>query len=267
MAGTRTVLITGATDGLGRALAGHAYREGWDVLAHGRSAERLAALADELAGVRTFRADLASLDEVARLAATVASSVERLDVLVSNAGIGSEEPGDGKRMESADGHELRFAVNYLAGYALTRRLLDLLRASAPARVVSVSSAGQAPIDFSDAMLTRAYDGTRAYCQSKLAQVMFTLDLAAELDPGTVAATALHPGTYMPTKMVIGAGIAPLTPLEHGVAATWRLIADPGLEGVSGRFYDGTRESRPHGQALDGDARRALRELAEQLTGV
>ena len=79
--------------------------------AHGRSAERLAALADELPGVRTFRADLASLDEVARLAAAVAGSVERLDVLVSNAGIGSEEPGDGKRMESADGHELRFAVN------------------------------------------------------------------------------------------------------------------------------------------------------------
>ena len=89
--------------------------------------------------------------------------------------------------------------------------------------------------------------------------MFTLDLAAELDPGTVTAKPrCTPGTYLPTKMVIGAGIAPLTPLEHGVAATWRLIADPALAGVSGRFYDGTRERRPHGQALDGDARRAAR---------
>ena len=264
---SRTVLITGATDGLGRALAARAYREGWDVLAHGRSAERLAEVAGELPGVRTFRADLASLDAVAALAGEIAGSVDRLDVLVSNAGIGSSQPGDGKRMESADGHELRFAVNYLAGYALTRRLLDLLRPSASARVVSVSSAGQAAIDFSDVMLTRAYDGTRAYCQSKLAQIMFTFDLAAELDPREVAATALHPGTYMPTKMVIGAGVAPLTPLEHGVEATWRLVADPALDGVSGRYYDGVRESRPDGQALDADDRRALRELSRRLTGV
>jgi NAD(P)-dependent dehydrogenase (short-subunit alcohol dehydrogenase family) len=269
---SRTVLIPGATDGLGRALATRAHREGWDVLAHGRSEERLAALAAELGGVRTFRADLASLAEVAALADEVGGAVDRLDVLVNNAGIGFTEPGGGARMESRDGHELRFAVNYLAGYALTRRLLGLLRASAdppaPAsRIVNVASAGQAPIDFADVMLTRRYDGTRAYGQSKLAQIMFTLDLAAELDPSEVTATALHPGTYMPTKMVTGAGIAPLTPLEHGVDATWRLIADPGLEGVSGRYFNGTRESRPDGQALDADDRRALRELSEQLTAV
>jgi len=265
---SRTVLITGATDGLGRALAVRAHHEGWDVLAHGRSEERLAALTAELAGVRTFRADLASLAEVAALADAVIGAVDRLDVLVSNAGVGTKEPGGGRRMESADGHELRFAVNYLAGYALTRRLLGLLTAAAPgARVVSVASAGQAAIDFSDVMLTRAYDGTRAYAQSKLAQIVFTFDLAAELDPHEVTATALHPGTYMPTKMVTGAGIAPLTPLEHGVDATWRLVADPQLDGVSGRYYNDTREARPDGQALDADDRRTLRELSERLTGI
>ncbi len=274
---SRTVLITGATDGLGRALAGRARGEGCTVLAHGRSAERLDALARELEGVRTFRADLASLPEVAALATAVEAGTERLDVLVSNAGVGFTEPGGGKRQESADGHELRFAVNYLAGYALTRRLLGLLRASAhlpgpegsprPSRIVNVASAGQAPIDFGDVMLTRGYDGTRAYGQSKLAQIMFTLDLAAELDPGEVTATALHPGTYMPTKMVTDADVAPLTPLEHGVDATWRLIADPALDGVSGRYFNGIRESRPAGQALDSDDRRALRELSERLTGV
>jgi NAD(P)-dependent dehydrogenase (short-subunit alcohol dehydrogenase family) len=166
---------------------------------------------------------------------------------------------------SRDGYEVRFAVNYLAPYLLTRLLLPALRRSGAARIVNVASAGQMAIDFRDVMLVRGYDGTRAYCQSKLAQIMFTFDLANELDPGEVTATALHPGTYMPTKMVTGAGIAPLTPLEHGVDATWRLIADPALEGVSGRYYNGTRESRPDGQALDTDDRRALRELSERLT--
>ena len=104
------------------------------------------------------------------------------------------------REESADGYELRFAVNYLAGYLLTRRLLDAARL-APARIVNVSSAGQAPIDFDDVMLERDYSGVRAYCQSKLAQIMFTFDLADELRGSGVTATCLHPATYMPTKIV------------------------------------------------------------------
>src|SRR5215208_6396211 len=147
---SRTILITGATDGLGRAVAARAFQEGWDVLAHGRSQEKLAALADELPGARTFRADLAVLADVAALAEEVATATGRLDVLLSNAGIGFSEPGGGDRVESADGHELRFAVNYLAGYSLIRRLLPLVRASAPARIVQVSSAGQQAIDFDDA---------------------------------------------------------------------------------------------------------------------
>jgi NAD(P)-dependent dehydrogenase (short-subunit alcohol dehydrogenase family) len=263
----KTLLITGATDGLGRALADRAYREGWNVLVHGRSKEKLAAVADELPGVQTFRADLAALADVAALADAVQGATDRLDVLVSNAGIGFTEPGGGARLESADGHELRFAVNYLAGYSLTRRLLPLLRASAPARVVQVASAGQEAIDFDDVMLEHGYDGVRAYRRSKLAQIMFTIDLAAELDGVGVTATALHPGTYMPTKMVTDEDIAPVTPLEHGLDATWRLVADPALDGVSGVYFRQTQESRPDGQALDADARRALRELSERLTGV
>jgi NAD(P)-dependent dehydrogenase (short-subunit alcohol dehydrogenase family) len=256
-----TVLITGATDGLGRALAERLQGEGWDVLAHGRSPERLA----DLDGMRTFRADLASLAEVVRLAAEVRAATGRLDALVSNAGVGTTLPGDGARMESADGLELRFAVNYLAGFVLVRGLLGLLRDSAPARVVHVASAGQMPIDFADAMLERAYDGTRAYCQSKLAQIMFTFDLAEELAGTGVTATALHPATYMPTKMVTHAGVSPLSPLEHGVEATWRLVADPALAGVTGEYFNGSRRARAEGQAYDPDARRALRELSERLT--
>jgi NAD(P)-dependent dehydrogenase (short-subunit alcohol dehydrogenase family) len=263
----KTLLITGATDGLGRGVADRAYREGWDVLAHGRSEEKLAALAEELPGARTFQADFSALAEVAALAEAVQAATDRLDVLLSNAGIGFTNPGDGARVVSADGHELRFAVNYLAAYALTRRLLPLLRASAPARIVQVASAGQFPIDFDDVMLERSYDGTRAYRRSKLAQVMFMFDLAAELDGSGVTATALHPGTFMATKMVTSEGIAPVTPLEHGVDATWRLVADPALDGVSGVYFDQLQEARPNGQALDRDDRRALRELSERLTGV
>jgi NAD(P)-dependent dehydrogenase (short-subunit alcohol dehydrogenase family) len=263
---SRTILITGATDGLGRALAARAHAEGWDVVAHGRSPERLEQLAAELDGVRTLCADLASLTAVAALGDAAAAAVARLDALVNNAGVGFTGPdgGDG-RVESADGHELRFAVNYLAGFALTRRLLPLLRASAPARIVNVASAGQMPIDFGDVMLERGYDGTRAYCQSKLAQIMFTIDLADELDPAEVTANALHPATYMPTKMVRDAGVSPVSSLEQGLEATWRLIADPALDGVSGRYFNGTRESRPEAQALDPAARAALRELSERLT--
>jgi NAD(P)-dependent dehydrogenase (short-subunit alcohol dehydrogenase family) len=260
----RTVLITGATDGLGRALTARAHDDGWTVLAHGRSDARLAALADALPGVRTLRADLASLADVAALAGAVPDATDRLDVFVSNAGIGFTEPGGGRRLESADGYELRFAVNYLAGYVLTRRLLPLLRASAPARIVQVASAGQQPIDFDDVMLERSYDGVRAYRQSKLAQVMLTFDLADELDGSGVTATTLHPATFMATSMVRDAGIAPVSTVEQGLEATWRLVADPALDGVSGVYFNGTREAYPDAQAFDPQARRALRELSERL---
>jgi len=260
----KVVLITGATDGLGRGLARAAVAAGATVLVHGRSEERIAATVAELGGgdrVRAYRADLASLDEVRRLADDVLASEPRLDVLVNNAGIGSDIPGGGERMESADGHELRFAVNYLAGYALTRRLLDLLRRSAPARIVNVSSGGQMPIDFDDVMLHRDYGGVRAYCQSKLAQILFTFDLAEELDGSGVTATCLHPATYMPTKIVH----RPISSIDEGVDATMRLVSDPALEGVSGRYFNGRREARADAQAYDADARRRLRELSERLT--
>jgi NAD(P)-dependent dehydrogenase (short-subunit alcohol dehydrogenase family) len=114
------------------------------------------------------------------------------------------------------------------------------------------------------MLERSYSGGQAYAQSKLAQVMFTLDVAAELDGSGVTANCLHPGTYMPTKMVHAAGIEPLDSLESGVRAAMQLVTSPDLEGVTGRYFDRLRESRALGQAYDDDARRRLRALSEQL---
>src|SRR5262249_57745463 len=118
---------------------------------------------------------------------------DRLDILINNAGIGSDGSA-GKREVSQDGHELRFAVNYLAGFLLIRVLLPLLMLAKPARIVNVSSLGQHPIDFDDVMLTHGYSGSRAYAPSKLAQIMFTFDLARELDPATATANCLHPPT-------------------------------------------------------------------------
>jgi NAD(P)-dependent dehydrogenase (short-subunit alcohol dehydrogenase family) len=231
------------------------------VLVHGRSPERLSAIADEL-GARAYRADLSSLDEVRRLAAEVREAEPRLHVLVSNAGIGTEVPGGPQRQESADGLELRFAVNYLAGWLLTQELLPLLQASAPARIVNVSSAGQQPLDFDDLQLEHGYSGVRAYCQSKLAQILSTLTLAEQLEGTGVTATALHPATYMPTKIVA----SPVSTLEQGVEATRRLAVAPELEGVTGAYFNGTREQRADPQAYDPHARAALEAASRALTG-
>ncbi|HKF91388.1 MAG TPA: SDR family NAD(P)-dependent oxidoreductase [Acidimicrobiia bacterium] len=266
----QTVLITGSTDGLGRALAVELARGGARLLLHGRDAGRLRDTETEIrdhtgnADLGTYVADFSSLDDVRHLAQQVARDHDRLDALVNNAGIGTNLPGDGSRLESRDGYELRFAVNYLAHFLLTRSLLPLVVWSAPARVVNVSSAGQAPIDFDDVMLERDYNGIQAYCQSKLAQIMFTFDLAEELDAGTVTVNSLHPSTYMPTKIVVAAGAQPASSVEDGVAATQRLVADPDLDGVTGRYFDRRRESRAHPQAYDPAARLQLRELSERL---
>src|SRR5687767_4155777 len=214
----KTALVTGATDGVGRVVAKALGKDGWRVLAHGRDRQRGESLAKEIeqaGGSATFlQADLASLAEVRRLAAEVHEATGRLELLINNAGIGTagETPG---RQLSADGHELRFAVNYLAGFLLTYELLPLIKASAPARIVNVSSAGQQAIDFSDVMLTRSYDGVRAYCQSKLAQIMFTIDLAHELKGTGVTVNSLHPASYMNTTMVRQAGITPWNSVETG----------------------------------------------------
>jgi NAD(P)-dependent dehydrogenase (short-subunit alcohol dehydrogenase family) len=258
----RTILITGATDGLGRALARRLAGDGAALILHGRDPGRLDRAAGEIGDAtgerpRTVLADLAELAQVRRLADEVRQATDRLDVLVSNAGIGSGEPDGHDRRTSADGYELRFAVNYLAGFLLSLELLPLLRASAPARIVNVASVGQQALDFDDLMLERGYSGVRAYCQSKLAQVMSGFELAGRLPADQVTVNSLHPATYMPTKMVMRELGHSVDSLDVGVAATRRLVSDQSLDGVTGRFFDRTREARANAQAYDPDARAEL----------
>jgi NAD(P)-dependent dehydrogenase (short-subunit alcohol dehydrogenase family) len=197
----KTALVTGSTDGVGGLVARKLGQAGAHVLVHGRDAERGArVVADIEASGRAadfLAADLSALAEVRRLADAAQATADRLDMLINNAGIGTAGPPQ----TSAEGFELRFAVNYLAGFLLTSLLLPLIKNSAPARIVNVSSAGQQPIDFADVMLTRGYSGTRAYCQSKLAQIMFTIDLGSSLKGTGVTVTCVHPATYLDTSMV------------------------------------------------------------------
>ena len=196
------------------------------------------------------------------------AGLDALHLLVNNAGIGSGLPDSPEREESADGLELRFAVNYLASFVLTERLLPLLQRSAPARIVMVASLGQAALDFDDPMLERSlYEGRRAYAQSKLAQITYAIDLTDRLgvDSG-VTVNSLHPATFMPTKIVLDERGTSVDPLERGVEATLRLAVDPELDQVSGRFFDRESESRAESQSYDPEARRKLRALSEELAG-
>jgi NAD(P)-dependent dehydrogenase (short-subunit alcohol dehydrogenase family) len=264
----KTALITGSTDGVGRYVAERLAEEGARVIVHGRDLPRGEAAVERIkrqgGDARLLIADLSSLAEVRSLAEAVKRETDGLDALVNNAGIGTS----GARRElSADGFELRFAINYLAGFLLTRLLLPMLESRPSSRIVNVASAGQQAIDFGDAILTRGYSGARAYRQSKLAQIMFTFDLAHELAGRNVTVNSLHPATFMDTTMVRLSGVQPISTVEEGGAAILQLAMSPSLEGKSGLYFSGMRESRADPQAYDPAARAKLRALSFDFVGL
>jgi NAD(P)-dependent dehydrogenase (short-subunit alcohol dehydrogenase family) len=267
----KTIVVTGSTDGVGRVVAQKLAESGAHVVVHGRNQDRgehvVYGIQAAGRGAATFyRADFAALTEVRRLADDIRHSFGRLDVLINNAGVGSAGP-DGTREISAEGYELRFAVNYLSGFLLTRLLLPLLLQSKPARIINVASLGQHPIDFSDVMLTHGYSGGRAYAQSKLAQIMFTFDIARELETSGVTANCLHPATYMNTTMVRQAGVTPLSTTEEGARAILHLAVGAPFDRQTGLFFNGLNPSRANPQAYDPHAREQLRSLSIELTGL
>lgn len=273
--GREIIMVTGSTGGLGRAVALAFAGPGTHIIVHGRNIERGQAVVEEAEAVgstaRFLQADLGSLAQVRGLINTVKRDYNRLDLLINNAGIGRGQP-NAPREESADGHELRFQVNYLSHLLITRELLPLLREGAPSRVVSVSSGAQSggTIHFDDVMLENPpYQGSAAYGQSKLAQVFMTLDLEEELQGTGVTATAVHPGGYLDTDMVAercvvpGDGCTPNLSPEDGAMFVVNAARSP----RSGVYFNTSVIGEINPQALDTSARRRFLELSMQLIGL
>jgi NAD(P)-dependent dehydrogenase (short-subunit alcohol dehydrogenase family) len=188
-----------------------------------------------------------------------------VSVLVNNAGVGAGEPDGTYRRLTVDGHELRFAVNHLASFALTQRLLPLLDRGAPARIVNVASIGQTPMDFDDPFLEHGYSGVRAYGQSKLGMIATGFALAQQLDSRRVTVNSVHPATYMPTKMVLKSIGHSIDSLETGLNATLHLILAPELEASTGQFFDRTRATHAHPDAYAPRIQQELWDLSTRHT--
>ncbi|EYB67659.1 short-chain dehydrogenase/reductase SDR [Deinococcus phoenicis] len=265
----KTVLVTGATNGIGQVTARELARAGARVVIVGRDAEKTAWVAREIGAAETLVADLSELAQVRRAAAEFRERVGQLDVLVNNAGAFF-----GKRQETQEGTERTWALNHLAPFLLTRELLPLLRASADARVVTVASdahrSGRLRLD--DPEFRRGYRGWAAYSQSKLANILFARELARR-EPG-VKSNSLHPGLVRSGfahnngggisrlwRLVDRFGITP----EEGARTSVLLASAPELT-VSGRYFSAGREVRPAPRALDDGAALRLWQLSEAQVG-
>ncbi|MRG91429.1 SDR family NAD(P)-dependent oxidoreductase [Polyangium spumosum] len=261
----RKVLVTGATDGIGRATAKLLLERGGEVILHGRSSEKVRELALEfelLTGTRPRHvvSDLSSLASVAAMVRALAAELTEIDVLVNNAGVGAGAKGDAREV-TGDGHEKRFAVNYLAPVALTELWLSLCQRP-PRVIVNVASAGQEALDFDDLMTTMEYEGLRAYRRSKLALVMWTFDLAQKYPD--IAINALHPGSMLDTKIVRETFGQPWGKPEDGARAIRLLIERSLSDQITGEYFDVERPARANAQAYDDRARAALRRATEAL---
>jgi len=262
----KKILITGSTDGLGKAVALEFAKRDAIILLHGRNPEKGKKILEEIAGKSSnaklsyYNGDFSSLAAVQNIAGEIISREKHLDMLINNAGIGGGEKNE-RRQLSADGYELRFAVNYLAPFLLTNLLLPLLRASAPCKIVNVASAAQKTIDFSNVMLEQGYNGSRAYAQSKMALVMFSFDLAEKLKDSGVTVNCLHPASMMNTKMVRESGAAYMTTVEEGVDTVDYVATSLETEMITGAYFDHHNQEKAEVQAYDKKAREKLRELS------
>jgi NAD(P)-dependent dehydrogenase (short-subunit alcohol dehydrogenase family) len=273
-------LITGATSGIGKATAIGLANMGASVVMVGRDQGRGEAALAEIkegsanASVDLMLADLSSQQEIHRLADEFKEVYPRLDVLINNAGLFRSE-----RVTTADGIEMTFAVNHLASFLLTNLLLDLLKASAPSRIVNVASGEErnGTIDFDDLQAEKGYKGAKAYSQSKLANVLFTHELARRLEGTGVSANCLHPGAGIRTNLgsgvsgVFGVMVRALTPLmkspEKGAETSVYLASSPEVEGLSGGYFVKRAEARSSDASHDGRLARRLWEVSAELTNL
>lgn len=261
-----TVLITGATDGLGKMTAKRFAKQGARILLHGRKEEKGFKTIEEIQqttsnqNLKYFNGDFASLQSVAKLAEKIIANSEKIDLLINNAGIGGGPKSQKQRELSQDGYELRWSINYLAQVLLTRKLLPMMKDHA--RIINVASIGQAPIDFNDINMEKHYEGYLAYERSKLALIMFTFDLAAELKDRKINVNALHPATLMSTSMVKDHFGQAQSSVEKGFSAVEYLATSKELDEVTGKYFEGKTQAQANAQAYDKAAREKLRQITK-----
>ena len=273
----KTVVVTGATSGIGEVTARELARMGARVVIVGRSSDRIretmAKIAEAVPGVtlESAQADLSVLAEVRRLAASLSERLDRIDVLVNNAGAMFDP-----RAETDDGIERTFALNHLSYFALTDGLLPLLKQSAPSRIVVVASDAHRAckgLEFDDLESKRRYSAFPAYCASKLANVLFARELARRLEGTGVTVNALHPG-FVSTRFFTGKGllgfgmraaakVAAISP-EQGAKTSIFLASSPAVEGTTGGYFAKTKAVEPSKAAQDDEAARRLWEVSERM---
>jgi NAD(P)-dependent dehydrogenase (short-subunit alcohol dehydrogenase family) len=266
-----TILVTGSTDGIGRATATELARQGARVIVHGRSRAKARVVQRDLQDMSDgekpdmFVADFSDPDEIRGMAEEISSAYTRLDVLVNNAGTYQQT-----RNLTTGGVELTFAVNYLAPFLLTHLLLPLLRESTPSRIVTVASTAHedvSRIDWENLPGMPRYDPWEAYCLTKFADIIFTYQLAGRLEGSGVTANCLHPGVVN-TKLLRSAfpGMPGISP-EEGARTSVYLALSPDVAGISGQYFEEMRPARSTALTHDRTVQTKLWEMAEDLTGL
>jgi NAD(P)-dependent dehydrogenase (short-subunit alcohol dehydrogenase family) len=276
----RVCLITGATSGIGKATAVALARMGATVVIHGRNPQKCEATADAIRQradnphIETLVADLASLQDTRRLAQEFTARHKQLHLLVNNAGLSLRH-----RLESRDGFELMFAVNHLAHFLLTNLLLDTIVASAPARIISVSSGlhKYSKLDFADLQMTHKFSAMRGYGVSKLANIMFTYELARRLAGRGVTVNTMNPGMTATNIGMEEGGIFSASKklmdrimghsAEQGADTVVFLAASPEVAGVSGKYFEKRKAVASSATTYDDDACRKLWEISAELVGL
>jgi NAD(P)-dependent dehydrogenase (short-subunit alcohol dehydrogenase family) len=266
----RTVLVTGSTDGIGKATAMELAQRGAKVLLHGRDSEKGRAVLEEIRRItgndslEFFRADFSSQRQVRMLAAEIKESQDQLHVLINNAGTFLQQ-----RQLTEDGLEMTFAVNHLAPFLLTHELLDLLKESTPSRIVTVASIAHwdAKVDWNNLQGERRYDGFQAYALSKLGNILFTYALARRLQvQGTrVTANCLHPGVTRTKLLRAGFGDYPGATPEEGARTSVYLASSPDVENVSGLYFENRRPARPSPQSYNHELQERFWQISKTLT--